>query len=193
MNKSRRILDRILKASRHKATRPIQKSAWLSFGFDFVLLLVALWCIHWWQVNDTLRANNRQEVPIFSLPTLDGQIISNADTDKISVYYFFAPWCTICHHSIENLNTLQPEINSGEINLYIIALDWKDLTEVENFVVQHNLPVKPLLGTQQQRFDFKIKAFPTYYVTNAQNTIEWVSVGYSTSLGLNARLQWLLD
>jgi hypothetical protein len=84
-------------------------------------------------------------------------------------------------------------LKQQNIKLYIIALEWKDKNEVLDFVSHRQLPVKPLLGNREQLRQFKVKAFPTYYVTNSQNEIEWVNVGYSTELGIKIRSKWLTN
>jgi len=41
-----------------------------------------------------------------------------------------------------------------------------------------------LLGTTETMKDFKIQAFPTYYVLDKEQKITKVSMGYSTEIGL---------
>jgi peroxiredoxin len=157
------------------------------------LIIMVFLLVHWWQTKDALPASGHLRIPAFTLPDLDGEMISNIKDQGPALYYFFAPWCTVCDASIENLNVLNPMLKQQNIKLYIIALEWKDKNEVLDFVSHRQLPVKPLLGSREQLRQFKIKAFPTYYVTNSQNEIEWVNVGYSTELGIKIRSKWLTN
>ncbi|MEE4246025.1 MAG: TlpA disulfide reductase family protein [Kangiellaceae bacterium] len=152
----------------------------------FLLLFVGL---QWWQGRDLLTASDSITAPIFQLPALHSdQVISNQTNNKPSIYYFFAPWCSVCDLSIENLNAFADELAAGKINLYIIALDWQSVEEVAAFVSQHQLPVRVLLGSQTTMNEFQIKGFPTYYVADQDNKLIWGSIGYSTTLGLKTRL-----
>ncbi len=169
------------------------KKSWRRYSLDLLLLLMVVSGVHYWQTKDNLETGHSEPVPTFKLPSLSGKMISNLNESKIAIYYFFAPWCTICHLSIENLNTLKSDIEAGKVNVYIIALDWKSKSEVLDFVEQHDLPAEVLLGSLKQQQDFKIKGFPTYYIANANNHLEWVSVGYSTSIGFKTRIKLLTD
>lgn len=192
MTKLRKRIDSLLTLKR-KSIQTNTSRAWWRYLIDLGLIVLVITIIHVWQTKDSLPTTTGNQVPYFRLPTLSGSEMSNVDNNRVSVYYFFAPWCTICHLSIENLNTLKSEINTGEVNLYIVALDWKSKEEVASFAAQHDLPVEVILGTVKQQQEFKIKGFPTYYVTNANNQLKWVSVGYSTSLGLKARIKMLTE
>ena len=189
MTKLRQLFDKFLnKSSVTNNTNDAGKNRWFSWR-DLMIIIAIMIGIHFWQVKDSLPTDGANTAPSFVLPSLSGQIIdSNNKAAVPSIYYFFAPWCNICHLSIENINTLKQDINNKNVNVYIIALDWKTVDEVKQFVSEHDLPVDVLLGTVQQLKDFNIKGFPTYYISNSNDQLEFVSVGYSTSLGMKSRL-----
>ncbi len=169
---------------------PSKKRPWLNW-YDFVWVIAIVTIIHFWQTRDSLDTSGEIEAPNFVLPTLSDQTVDSSERfNAPTVYYFFAPWCNICHLSIENLNELKSNIETQQVNLFIIALDWQSKAEVEKFVSEHELPVNVLLGTHQLREQFQIKGYPTYYIADSNGSIKWASVGYSTGLGIRARLQF---
>ncbi len=168
-----------------------------AFGWlkQFLLLIAIFILISWWQQKDMLPSSAQFISPAFSLPSINGEIVQfnlspfniKQPNKKMTLLYFFAPWCGICHASIDNVEAIKRSYNN-EINIYIIALDWQDKSEVENFLSQHKLTVPVLLGEKQTSNDYKIKGFPSYYIVDKNGLIKSRSMGYSTELGLRARL-----
>ncbi|MFT5756524.1 MAG: thiol-disulfide isomerase/thioredoxin [Alteromonadaceae bacterium] len=105
--------------------------------------------------------------------------------DKITVLYFFAPWCQICHVSIGNLQALYEK--NQHIDVIAVALDYMNTDEIKDFSLQHQLTFPIALGTEQVKKSFKINAYPSYYIINAQNTVIARSQGYSSEFGLYLR------
>ncbi|MGY8870098.1 MAG: TlpA disulfide reductase family protein [Pseudomonadales bacterium] len=99
-----------------------------------------------------------------------------------SLIYFFAPWCSICKFSMGNLAHLE-----GKLPVVAVALDYSDEQAVSDFVTGLDINVPVLLGSSEVAQAYKIKAFPTYYIINAEGKIEMSSMGYSTELGLKIR------
>ena len=68
-----------------------------------------------------------------------------------------------------------------------MALDYGDLDEVREFVNETGISLPVLLGNAGTARDWSVRAFPTYYVIDADGRISSRSVGYSTSLGMRFR------
>ncbi len=127
------------------------------------------------------------------LTTLDGEDIdlngaklhSTHINNASTVYYFFAPWCQVCHASIGNLQTLYQ--NNNQINIVVVALDFVDKQQVQDFAKEHQLTMPIALGNEQVKQSFRIKGYPSYYVVSEDNTIKYSSIGYSSELGLYFR------
>jgi thiol-disulfide isomerase/thioredoxin len=120
-----------------------------------------------------------------SLKTLDNKTIELNHIDKITVIYFFAPWCQICHMSISNLQAIYEK--NDHINVVAVALDYVDKKEVFDFSSQHQLTFPIALGNEQIKAQFKVKGYPSYYVIDEENTIIAKSMGYSSEIGLLLR------
>lgn len=120
----------------------------------------------------------------FTLTSTMGEKVSLTPNKK-TIIYFFAPWCTVCHASIENLQkTYQKNPN---LEVIAVGLDFVEREEIESFVANHQLTFPVLYGNSEVKQAFQITAYPSYYVLNEQNTIIAKSMGYSTELGLYLR------
>jgi peroxiredoxin len=119
------------------------------------------------------------------VPTLMGDTVSLNSQGKTTVLYFFAPWCQICHLSIDNLQA-QYEKNE-HIDVVAVALDFMTVGEVMEFTKQHQLTFPIALGNEKIKQAFSISGFPSYYVINEENIILGKSMGYSSELGLYLR------
>ena len=122
---------------------------------------------------------------IIELPTLMGENIQIHSAGKITVVYFFAPWCQICHVSISNLQSLHEK--NEDIDVIAVAMDYKSVAEVSDFTQQHQLTFSIALGNEEIKKHFKISGYPSYYILDEQNTITGRSLGYSSQLGLYLR------
>ena len=175
---------------RFKAFRAALRSRyWLSMGFDVLVILAAFWLIHAWNTRDLPRD---EPAPGLQLAQLDAITpVQGIPGGDVGVVYFFAPWCFYCRNSIDNLDGL---VRNGDIAwARAVALDYGDLDELRTFVAETSLKQPVLLGNGQTAVDWNIRAFPTYFVVDANGRISSRSVGYSTRLGLWARAQLAQD
>lgn len=166
--------------------RRFRERFWLSLAFDAVLILVVFLAIHAWQTRN-LPVN--QPVPATVLAMLDtGEIRSAISAGETGIVYFFAPWCFYCKTSIGNLDGL---VRDGRLAwATAIALDYGDAAEVQEFIDGTGVSLPVLMGNRQTAADWSVRAFPTYYVIDAEGRISSRSVGYSTTLGMLVR-SWM--
>ena len=122
---------------------------------------------------------------VIELPTLMGKNIKVHSAGKTTVIYFFAPWCQVCHASINNLQTLFE--NNVHIDVIAVAMDYISIAEVTQFIEQHQLTFPIALGNKKVKKHFKITVYPSYYILDEQNTITGRSLGFSSELGLYLR------
>ncbi|MEH6473385.1 MAG: redoxin domain-containing protein [Halopseudomonas sp.] len=149
--------------------------------------MLTLWVgISYWQQNNLIQ--DRALAPVFTLNSLSGDEVALGDIQsKHTLLYFFAPWCSICKLSIGNLNKLNAD---ESLAVVAVALNYDSSAEVAEFAGGEELAVPVLLGTHQTLSDYRIEMFPTYYVLDEQKRVISKSVGYSTELGMKARLWW---
>lgn len=153
--------------------------------FQTALVILAFVIISTIRETTLLDADGDTKAPLFTLQSLKNNEVSSQDyLGKKTVVYFFAPWCSICRHSISNLSTLNEEDN---INVVAIALDYESVENVNSFVADLDLSIPVLYGNEATKEDYKISGYPTYYVLNSAGNITSKSMGYSTELGLKVR------
>lgn len=151
-----------------------------------VLIVVVFYAVTTFQQRNLL-STDKTPAPYFNLATLEDptQRISIAQLQgKQTVVYFFAPWCSICRYSMPNLETAHQQ---GKLNAIAIALDYQNIDEIKQFTDSLQLTMPVLLGSRNTGKDYKVSAYPTYYVIDEQLTITARSMGYSTELGLRLR------
>ena len=72
----------------------------------------------------------------------------------------------------------------------MVALEYESLDEVREFIKETDVSLPVLLGGPQTSNDWQIRGFPTYFVIDGDGNIASRSVGYSTKIGLQARV-WM--
>lgn len=157
-----------------------------SIVINCILIGLIITAVTVFQQRNLLNTDNTP-APYFNLPLLDSnqQRLSIAQLKgNTTVVYFFAPWCSICRYSMPNLENV---LSHSDINAIGIALDYKNEQEVAQFVDELNLTMPILLGNRHTQTNYKISAFPTYYVINGQLQITSRSMGYSSELGISLR------
>ena len=163
---------------------------WLVLLAEIIVAFALFIALSEWQARNMLTENSRPEQ--LMAPTLSGEYVQfpqpDAKHDK-TLLYFFAPWCTICHLSIENLNTIKSQYPEN-LQILIVALDYQSVAEVEEFIANHDLPYPIILGDSRWARTYQIKAFPSYYITDASGRVLSRSMGYSSTLGMLARLAY---
>ena len=159
---------------------------WLSLTFDALVLMVVFLAIHAWQTRD-LPVDEPAPETVLSL--LDGSGIQAAVIQgEAGIVYFFAPWCFYCRSSIGNLQDL---VEDGHVKWgTVVALDYGDAEEVQAFIDKTAVSLPVLMGNSRTARDWRVRAFPTYYVIDAEGRISSHSVGYSTGLGMLIR-NWM--
>lgn len=169
-----------------KAWRRLRSNFWTALLFDAVALIVVFVLISAWQTRNLPNDDNTPQLAAIWLDNAGADsVIPSGDT---GVVYFFAPWCGICRSSIDNLDEL---VSSGDIAwARVVALDYSDIDEVREFIGDTGVKLPVLLGNTQTAEDWQIRGFPTYFVIDGEGRIVSRSVGYSTRLGLKARV-WL--
>lgn len=150
------------------------------WGVDLLLIWLIFFSITSWQTKDLI--SEKEQAPSFILTSLSGKAYSLID--QKTILYFFSPSCTICHLSIGNLETLKRD----DITIYAIALSYRSHEEVEQFVKEKELTIPILLGNSEIMRQYKISAFPTYYILDEHQKIESYDIGYTTELGMKLRM-----
>ncbi len=141
-----------------------------------------------WQTRDMLDTDGTNTIPNQQLVSLDGSVQPLLKEGRKTLVYFWAPWCNICAVSIGSLQS----VDSSQLDIVTIALDYESLESVEQFVQEHGVTATVLLGTAQTRQQFQIKGYPSYYLLNEDAQVVAKSFGFNTGIGIRIK-QWLAD
>ena len=166
--------------------KTLRGNFWASLAVDVVLLISVFVLISMWQ---TRNLPNDEHTPLLEAVWLDDMRAESVMVSgETGVVYFFAPWCFYCKKSIDNLDDL---VSNGQLTwARVVALDYENLDEVREFIKETDVSLPVLLGGQQTSVDWQIRGFPTYFVIDGNGSIVSRSVGYSTKIGLQARV-WM--
>ncbi len=165
----------------------LTKKKLISYGIQFLVLLIAVFGISKWQARNLL--SEKTIAPDFTLSTLANETISLANyKGKKVVLYFFSPWCTVCKLSSHNIVALRNSKSKDKVAVFGVGMSYRSINEITAFAKSHKFNIPVLLGNSGISRDYKIKAFPTIYIIDEQGLVQDRVVGYTTEAGLRLRL-----
>jgi len=163
------------------------KHKWAALLLEVVIIVVVLYGFSLYQNRGTLAADGAM-APNFTLQSIEGKTVQLSELKgKKVLVYFFAPWCSICHLSGDNLNDLRQARTDKELEILVVGLSWEQVEEIQQFADDLELTMPVLIGNEKQMQDYQIKGFPTYFVIDEEGRVTHRSVGYSTELGMRLR------
>jgi hypothetical protein len=162
--------------------------SWLLNGAFFAAVFLAVSAFQ----SRNMLATDRVAAPALQGMTLEGEPYKLAGSGaRPALVYFFAPWCKICAASADNLVRLRRWRSAEEIEIVAVALDWRDAAEVRDYAQRHGLNVNVVLGDAEVGRQWRIQAYPSYYVLDSEHRIVRRDIGYSSQLGIWLRA-WLI-
>ncbi len=138
------------------------------------------------QAVQTRDAPTQGPAPAFSGQLLDGTPVSLEQYQgQALLLHFWATWCTICRIEQGSINNI-----AKDYPVIAVASQSGSVEQVRKVVRERGITV-PVLVDEYGALSslYGIKAFPTSFVIDAQGQIHDVEVGYTSELGLRARLK----
>jgi len=108
----------------------------------------------------------------------------NKYKNKPLVVHFWATWCPTCKLEASNIETL-----SQKHNVISIAVSSGSNKKIQSFMKERNLSYKVINdsnGVLAKKFG--IEVYPTTLIYDRNGILKFSEVGYSTTLGLQARM-----
>ena len=145
---------------------------------EVALVILAVLAIRTWQQRDAA------EGPAPALPGL-AELRAEAPGEPVLVH-FWATWCGVCQAEEDNVVS----VSEGH-RVLSVASRSGDPAQVIAYAESHGFDfpvVQDRSGELASRWG--VTAYPTSFVVAPDGTISDVEVGYTTTLGLRARLWW---
>jgi thiol-disulfide isomerase/thioredoxin len=125
-------------------------------------------------------------LPHIEMKLLDGTLFSSKTIEgKPIIIHFWATWCPTCKIEAGNIQSV-----SQKYRVLTIAVQSGDDSKVEAYMKENGLDFKVLNdidGAWAKKF--KVEAFPTTFIYDGKGELRFTEVGYTTTVGLLARLK----
>jgi len=164
--------------------KPLAKRL-LRWGLEALLFLAVLILIQTWQTRNAPKG----PAPSLAGQRLDGAAFSlDRRPPGPLLVYFWATWCPVC-----KLTSGQVEAMATEGQVITVAMQSGGEEEVAKQLVDRELqfPVIVDAGGDIARA-WGVNAVPAFYVLDRDNRIRHVMQGYTSGLGIRARM-WLAE
>jgi thiol-disulfide isomerase/thioredoxin len=158
---------------------------WFRWGGEAVVVLGALLVVGLIQTRHHLGGGQR---PSATFRTLAGAAVTlESLRGRPVALAFWAPWCQVCAAQSGNLSRAARW--SGDRGRVVsVASAFGDVAEVRGYMKDHDVTYPVLLGDDAVVRAFRVEAYPTVYFLDAEGRVTGSVAGYTTTLGLLARL-----
>lgn len=136
-----------------------------------------------WHTRNTIDG----EAPALAAQSVRGNALALAD-DRPTMVHFWATWCGVCKAMDHNIDALT---GSEGYRLITVATNSGTDAEVASFLERggHSFDaISDPEGAIARRWG--VQSFPTTFIVDADGNITTTEVGFSTEIGLRARLWW---
>ena len=165
------------------SSKPLKRRL-LGWGFEILLLISVVYLVHLWQTRDTAAGQS----PPLTGQTLTGETFDLANLQgRSAIVHFWATWCPVCRLESDTIDNLV-----GDYPLITIAMQSGSESGIQNYLDDNELSF-PVISDPDGRLASRwgVSGVPTTFFIDAQGIIRFVEVGFTTGLGMRARLWWL--
>lgn len=156
--------------------------AWRRWGKEIAIFAAIFFAIQWWQSRGTVDG----PAPALEARGLDGPMSLSAFSGQATMVHFWATWCGVCQAeegSIDSFAKKSPTIT--------IAVESGDDTKLIEYRKKRDIsfPMAADVDGEMAKA-WGVTRYPTTFFVAPDGTIRAVSVGWTSSIGLKARLWW---
>lgn len=126
------------------------------------------------------------QLPQIEAKLVDGSTFS-VGKEKPLIIHFWAISCPSCKLEAPNIETV-----SKEYDVLTIAVNSGSDEEVKTYIQENGLSFKVLNDVNGTwATEFNINVYPTTFIYDSKGKLRFTEVGYTTTAGLLARLEWI--
>jgi len=142
-------------------------------------------------LSNILSYIRQPELGSTHLPQIEVRLIDGStfqvEKGKPLVIHFWATSCPACKLEAPNIETV-----SKEYDVLSIAVNSGSDEKVKAYMQEHGLSFKVLNDVDGAwATEFNIEVYPTTFIYDAKGKLSFTEVGYTTTAGLFARLEWI--
>lgn len=164
-----------------------RRPRWRRWLFEALVFLAAFTAFQLWQVRDT---------PHGAAPQIAGQLIDGRPFDlaawrgenpgRAQLLYFWAEWCPICKTTAGNVSKI-----SADWPVTSIASQSGTPAQIAKVMRDHDYRGSTLPDPQGKILSqYGLRGVPAFVIINPAGDIRFVSVGFTSEIGLRLRLWW---
>lgn len=148
-----------------------------------VVLLVVL--------SNIISYIRKPELSSMQLPRIEAKLLDGStfqvEEGKPLLLYFWAEWCPTCKLQSSNIAFI-----AQKYNVVTIAVSSGSDEEIKAYMQEHGLSFKVINDKDGSLAkQFRVEVYPTTFIYNAKGKLKFTDVGYTTTAGLLARLEWI--
>lgn len=162
-----------------------EKWTFKSIAKEIISTLVLLFVISM-VINYIRKPDVNEDIYRLELTDIKGQGLKMYEFEKEPlVVHFWATWCPTCKFEASNIEKI-----SENYQVITVAVNSGSNEEISAYMKEHNLEytvINDKSGALAKKFG--IEAYPTTLIYDKKGKLKFTEVGYSTTLGLKARLE----
>lgn len=140
-------------------------------------------------VSNVFSYLRKPELFSTSLPALKVKLLDGSSYQTLKgkplVLHFWAEWCPICRLEASNIQSI-----SQRYEVLTVMVSSGNDEKVQAYMKANNLSFRVLNDSNGiWAKKFKVEAFPTTFVYDSKGELRFTEVGYTTTVGLLARLK----
>ena len=142
-------------------------------------------------ISNIISYIRQPELGTTQLPKIEARLIDGSNykvqKGKPVIIHFWTTSCPACKLEAPNIETV-----SKKYEVLSIAVNSESDENIKNYMQEHELGFN-VLNDKEGRWAqmFKIEAFPTTFIYDAKGKLRFTEVGYTTTAGLLARMEWI--
>ncbi len=157
---------------------------WRGLAVDALIAIALLLVLRTWLQWDLASG----PAPDFAAADLAGRPVALADyRGEPLVLHFWASWCVVCSAEQETIDAI-----ADDHALLGVAMQSGDASQVRAHMAREGLDFRNLNDPRGQlAARYGVSAVPATFILDGDGGIRFVERGWSSELGLRARLWWL--